>query len=263
MTRSGKPVRAGDIGAAGAMAALMKHAMQPNLVQTIEGVPALVHGGPFANIAHGCNTLVATKLARKLADYTVTEAGFAADLGAEKFFHIKCRIGGIAPAAGGAGGHPPRHRRARNRQRAAARAEPGAIRGAGGDLRQPLPGRPAGRAQEILAACRDLGVPAAVTDYRESGGEGGLDLAELVVKACDMPSTLTPLYPLEMPLDDKVRCLAVYLYGADGVDFSPDAQREIKQITNLGYGGCRCVSPRRPTRCLTTPSSPAVQRVSG
>ncbi len=95
----GKPVRAGEIGAAGAMAALMKNAMQPNLVQTIEGVPALVHGGPFANIAHGCNTIVATKLALKLADYTVTEAGFGADLGAEKFFHIKCRIGGMAPAA--------------------------------------------------------------------------------------------------------------------------------------------------------------------
>jgi formate--tetrahydrofolate ligase len=249
----GKPVRAGDIGAAGAMAALMKNAMQPNLVQTIEGVPALVHGGPFANIAHGCNTIVATKLARKLADYTVTEAGFAADLGAEKFFHIKCRTAGIAPAAVvlvvtrraiAVHGIANVQRHVQNLGRFGV---PVAI------CVNRFLDDPPGELQDILAACRDLGVPAAVTDYRESGGEGGLDLAELVVKSCDMPSTLTPLYPLEMPLDDKVRCLAVNLYGADAVDFSADAQREIKQITNLGYGGLPVCIAKTPNSLSDNP----------
>ncbi|MGE5155492.1 MAG: formate--tetrahydrofolate ligase [Bdellovibrio bacteriovorus] len=249
----GKPVRAGDIGAAGAMAALMKNAMQPNLVQTIEGVPALVHGGPFANIAHGCNTIVATKLARKLADYTVTEAGFAADLGAEKFFHIKCRIGRMAPAAVvlvvtrraiAVHGIANVQRHVQNLGRFGV---PVAI-----SVNRFLDDPPE-ELDEILAACRDLGVPAAITDYRESGGEGGLELAELVVAACDRPSTLTPLYPLEMPLDDKVRCLAVNLYGADAVDFSADAQREIKQITNLGYGGLPVCIAKTPNSLSDNP----------
>lgn len=244
----GKPVRAGDLGVEGSMAALMKNAMQPNLVQTIEGVPALVHGGPFANIAHGCNTLVATKLARKLADYTVTEAGFGADLGAEKFFHIKCRIGGLVPAAVvlvvtrralAVHGIANVRRHVQNLSRFGV---PVAI-----SVNRFLDDAP-GALQEILAACRDLGVPASITDYREAGGEGGLELAELVVNACDQPSQFTPLYPLEMPIEDKVRCLALDLYGADAVDFSPEAEREIKQIANLGYG-------HLPVCVAKTPSS--------
>ncbi len=244
----GKPVRAGDLGVEGSMAALMKNAMQPNLVQTIEGVPALVHGGPFANIAHGCNTLVATKLARKLADYTVTEAGFGADLGAEKFFHIKCRIGGLVPAAvvlvvtrRALAVHGIANVR-RHVQNLGRFGVPVAI-----SVNRFLDDAP-GELQEILAACRDLGVPASITDYREAGGEGGLELAELVVNACDQPSQFTPLYPLEMPIEDKVRCLALDLYGADGVDFSPEAEREIKQIANLGYGNL-------PVCVAKTPSS--------
>jgi formate--tetrahydrofolate ligase len=249
----GKPVRAGDIGAAGAMAALMKNAMQPNLVQTIEGVPALVHGGPFANIAHGCNTIAATKLARKLSDYTVTEAGFGADLGAEKFFHIKCRAGGMAPAAVvlvvtrraiAVHGIANVARHVKNLRRFGV---PVAI-----SVNRFLDDPPE-EVQEILAACRDLGVPAAVTDYRESGGAGGLELAELVVNACDEPSTLTPLYPLEMSIEDKVRCLAQDLYGADGVAFSPDAEREIKQITNLGYGGLPICVAKTPNSLSDNP----------
>jgi formate--tetrahydrofolate ligase len=249
----GAPVRAGDIGAAGAMAALMKHAMHPNLVQTIEGVPALVHGGPFANIAHGCNTVAATKLARKLADYTVTEAGFGADLGAEKFFHIKCRIAGIAPAAAvlvvtrraiAVHGMANVQRHVRNLGRFAV---PVAI-----CVNRFLDDPPA-ELEEILAACRDLGVPAAVTDYREAGGEGGLELAELVLKSCDAPSRLTPLYPLEMPIEDKVRCLAKNIYGADGVDFSPEAEREIKQIANLGYGNLPVCVAKTPNSLSDNP----------
>jgi len=232
----GKPVRAGDIGVEGAMAALMKNAVHPNLVQTLEGVPALVHGGPFANIAHGCSTLAATKLARKLGDYIVTEAGFGADLGAEKFFHIKCRIGGMAPAAVvlvvtrralALHGIANVRKHVENLGRFGI---PVVI-----SVNRFLDDEPS-ELQDILAACQDFGVPAAITDYRESGGAGGLGLAEQVVTACAEPSQLTPLYPLEMPIEDKVRCLAERLYGAAEVDFSPEAEREIKQITNLGFG---------------------------
>lgn len=261
----GKPVRAGDIGAAGAMAALMKNAMAPNLVQTIEGVPALVHGGPFANIAHGCNTIAATKLARKLADYTVTEAGFGADLGAEKFFHIKCRVGSMAPAsvvlvvtrrAIALHGMANVRRHVENLRRFGVPVVISVNR---------FLDDPPEALEEILVACRDLGVPAAVTDYRESGGEGGLELAELVVKACDEPSTLIPLYPLEMPIEDKVRCLAQSLYGADGVVFSPDAEREIKQITNLGYGELPICVAKTPNSLSDNPKltgAPAGFRLS-
>ncbi|MEA3276270.1 MAG: formate--tetrahydrofolate ligase [Pseudomonadota bacterium] len=249
----GKPVRAGDIGVAGAMAALMKNAMQPNLVQTIEGVPALVHGGPFANIAHGCNTIAATKLSRKLAEYTVTEAGFGADLGAEKFFHIKCRIGRMAPAATvlvvtrrayALHGIENVTKHVENLARFGIPLVVSINRFAGDEEAE---------LGEILAACRDLGVPAEITDYRESGGEGGLELAQLVAEACERPSDLTPLYPLEMPIEDKVRCLAEMLYGADGVDFSPEAEREIKQITNLGYGDLPICVAKTPSSLSDNP----------
>jgi len=230
----GAPVRSGDIGAPGAMAALMKQAMHPNLVQTVEGVPALVHGGPFANIAHGCNTIAATLLARRLADYTVTEAGFGADLGAEKFFHIKCRTAGISPAAAVL---------VVTRRALAVHGIENVRRHVENLGRFGVPvvvcvnrflDDPPGELDEILAACRDLGVPAAVADYRESGGQGGLELAELVVQASGTAATFTPLYPLEMPIEEKVHSLATTLYGAADVDFSPDARRDIRQITNLG-----------------------------
>jgi formate--tetrahydrofolate ligase len=252
----GAPVRAGEIGVEGAMAALMKHAMQPNLVQTIEGVPAFVHGGPFANIAHGCSTLAATKLARKLGDYTVTEAGFAADLGAEKFFHIKCRVGGLSPAAAVL----VVTRRAfllhgianvRKHVENLGRFGVPVVISINRFLGDPDP-----ELAEILAACQDLGVPAAITDYREAGGSGGLELAELVVAACEAPSQLTPLYPLEIPIADKVRCLAETLYGADGVDFSPDALRDIKQVTNLGYGGLPICVAKTPNSLSDDPNRP-------
>ena len=244
----GKPVRAGEIGVAGAMAALMKNAMQPNLVQTIEGVPAIVHGGPFANIAHGCNTIVATRLARKLADYTVTEAGFGADLGAEKFFHIKCRIGGMEPdavvlvvtrRAFALHGFENVAKHVENLSRFGVPTVISINRFLGDEPRT---------LREILVACRGLGVPAAITDYREAGGEGGLELAQLTADACERLSILTPLYPLEMPIEDKVCTLAETLYGADAVDFSPQGQRDIKQITNLGYG-------KLPVCVAKTPSS--------
>ena len=181
----GRPIQAAELGVQGAMAALMKNAMHPNLVQTIEGVPAFVHGGPFANIAHGCNTLAATRLALKLADITVTEAGFAADLGAEKFLHIKCRTGGLTPNAVVLV-VTRRAFRLHGLANVAKHVE---------NLR--LFGLPVvicinrflddGEEElaEILAACRDLGVPAEIADYREAGGAGGLELAERVLAAAN------------------------------------------------------------------------------
>jgi formate--tetrahydrofolate ligase len=249
----GKAVRAEDIGAQGAMAALMKHAMQPNLVQTIEGVPAFVHGGPFANIAHGCNTLVATKMARKLVDYTVTEAGFGADLGAEKFFHIKCRVGGMRPdavvlvvtrRAFAVHGIENVSRHVENLGRFGVPVVICVNRFLG-DATEDL--------DEILAACRDLGAPAAVTDYREAGGEGGLELAERVASACEGASDFRFLYPLEVPLEEKVSRLAEMVYGADGVDFSADAQRQLKQISNLGYAGLPICVAKTPASLSDDP----------
>jgi formate--tetrahydrofolate ligase len=249
----GKPIRASDIGAQGAMAALMKNAMQPNLVQTIEGVPAFVHGGPFANIAHGCNTIAATKLTRKLADYTVTEAGFGADLGAEKFFHIKCRIGDMAPNAAvlvvtrrafALHGIDNVRKHVENLTRFGVPVVISINRFLGDDNRE---------LKEILAACQDLGVPSAVTDYREGGGDGGLELAELVASACAAPANFTFLYDLELPIMEKVSCLAQTLYGADAVDFSPEAERQIKQITNLGFANLPICVAKTPSSLSDNP----------
>ena len=232
----GRPVKASELGVNGAMAALMKGAMNPNLVQTIEGVPAFVHGGPFANIAHGCNTLVATRLARKLADYTVTEAGFGADLGAEKFFHIKCSAGDMAPSAVVLvvtrrafllHGIENVRKHVENLARFGIPVVICVNRFLD-DEEQEL--------ERILAACRDLGVAAEITDYRESGGKGGLELAQRVVDACEVVSEFKPLYDRGMDLKAKVEVLARQIYGADGVNFSSEAEAQLHQITNLGFG---------------------------
>jgi formate--tetrahydrofolate ligase len=244
----GRPVEAGELGVSGAMAALMKNAMNPNLVQTIEGVPAFVHGGPFANIAHGCNTLVATRMARKLADYTVTEAGFGADLGAEKFFHIKCRGAGMAPSAVVLV-VTRRAFRVHGLENVQKHVENLSLFGVPvvicinrflDDSDEEL--------QEIVQTCRDLGVPAEIADYRESGGEGGLELAQRVVEACETEADFRPLYDLEAGLEEKVETLATRLYGADVVDFSAEARTQLKQITNQGYG-------RLPVCMAKTPAS--------
>jgi formate--tetrahydrofolate ligase len=249
----GRPVQAAELGVQGAMAALMKNAMHPNLVQTIEGVPAFVHGGPFANIAHGCNTLVATRMARKLADYTVTEAGFGADLGAEKFFHIKCRTGGMAPNAV----LLVVTRRAfrlhglanveKHVQNLGLFGVPVAIciNRFADDEDEEL--------QEIATACRDLGVPAEIADYREAGGAGGLALAQRVVEAADGPAGFHPLYELETGLEEKVETLARRLYGADGVDFSADAKAQLKHIANLGYAGLPVCVAKTPASLSDDP----------
>ncbi|MGD8591061.1 MAG: formate--tetrahydrofolate ligase [Chromatiales bacterium] len=249
----GRPVRAAELDVNGAMAALMKNAMAPNLVQTVEGVPALVHGGPFANIAHGCNTLVATRMARKLADYTVTEAGFAADLGAEKFFHIKCRSAGMAPSAVVL----VVTRRAflqHGIENVQKHVENLSLFGVPVVICiNRFLDDPDEELQEIVSACRDLGVPAEIADYREAGSKGGLELAERVVEACDRPSGFQPLYDLEMGLAEKVDILATKIYGADGVEFSAEAKAQLKQITNLGYGGLPICVAKTPASLSDDP----------
>jgi formate--tetrahydrofolate ligase len=231
-----KPVFAKDIGGAGAMAALLKHAMNPNLVQSVEGVPVLVHGGPFANIAHGCNSLAATRMALKLADYTVTEAGFGADLGAEKFFHIKCRTGGLKPSAV-----------------VLVVTQRAFVLHGIDNIRKHLDtlgafGVPAVISinrflvdsehdlLELKARCQDLGCEAVITDFRESGGEGGLELAEKVARACGDGNAFRMLYDLAMPIADKVRTVAEKVYGARDVEFTSQAAADIRAIENMGYG---------------------------
>jgi formate--tetrahydrofolate ligase len=249
----GRPVKAAELEVNGAMAALMKNAMNPNLVQTIEGVPAFVHGGPFANIAHGCNTLAATRLARKLADYTVTEAGFGADLGAEKFFHIKCRTGRLEPNAAvlvvtrrafRLHGIDNVRRHVENLGRFGVPVVICVNR----FLDDPEP-----ELGEVLQACRDLGVPAEIADYREAGGRGGLELAQRVIEACEKPARFQPLYELEMGLKQKVDILAQQIYGADGVDFSREAANQLKQIANLGYAGLPVCVAKTPASLSDDP----------
>ena len=230
-----KPITAGDLGATGSMAALLKHAIMPNLVQTIEGVPALVHGGPFANIAHGCNSVVATALALRLADYTVTEAGFGADLGAEKFFHIKCRSAGLQPSAAvlvvtlrACAVHGIENVQA-HANNLAKFGLPVLI------LINRFLDDDVGDLQQLREQCERAGFATHVTDYRESGGAGGLELAQSVIDACETKSQLKFLYQLSEPLHAKIEILARELYGADGVDFTAKASNDLRNLTDLGF----------------------------
>ncbi len=231
-----KPVFAKDIGAQGAMAALLKHAINPNLVQSVEGCPVLVHGGPFANIAHGCNTLVATKMALKLAEFVVTEAGFGADLGAEKFFHIKCRTAGLDPSAVIL---VVTHRafvlhgieNIRKHLHTLAQFGVPSVVSVNRFLYDSQTDL-----VDLQKRCEDLGTQAVITDFREAGGAGGLELAEKVMEVCDKPSGLKMLYDLKAPIAEKVTSVATKVYGAKGVEFSSQARSDIANIENMGYG---------------------------
>jgi formate--tetrahydrofolate ligase len=251
--RSRKVVTAGDIGAEGAMAALLKHAIQPNLVQSIEGAPVLVHGGPFANIAHGCNSLIATRMAMRLADYTVTEAGFGADLGAEKFFNIKCRAGSLSPSA--AVLVVTRRAWALNGiQNIVKHAE------SIGHFGVPVivsvnrfaDDSPADLGK-IVEQCHGAGIATAITDFRESGGEGGLELAEKTAALSESPSRFEPLYSLDLSVEDKVETIARKIYGAAGVAITTQAAKEIKQITDLGYGNLPVCMAKTPASLTDNP----------
>ncbi len=231
----GKPIFVRDVGASGAMAALLKHAVNPNLVQSVEGTPVLVHGGPFANIAHGCNTVIATRMALKLSDYTVTEAGFGADLGAEKFFHIKCRSSGLNPGAAvlvvtwrayvlHGMGNIRKHLDTLSRF-----GVPAVV-----SINRFLSDKDSDLA-ELKSRLTDLGIDAVITDYRERGGEGGLELAEKVASLSERPSELRMLYGLDDDIRTKVEAVAKNVYGASGVEFSSQALKDIRHIENMGY----------------------------
>ncbi len=231
-----RPVAVREIGAEGAMATLLKHALLPNLVQSIEGVPAFVHGGPFANIAHGCNTIIATKMALKLADYVVTEAGFGADLGAEKFFNIKCRYGNLTPSAAvlvvtsRAFAKHGIENIIKHAENVARFNVPLAIsiNRFRGDSDQDL--------HKIRDACATHGLNAFITDFRESGGDGGIELADEITRMCEMNSDFAFLYPLDWPLRKKIETIATEIYGADGVRLTPEAEKQLQQIETLGFG---------------------------
>lgn len=252
---SGKPVTAGQIKAHGAMAALLKDAIKPNLVQTLENVPAIIHGGPFANIAHGCNSVMATKTCMKLADYTITEAGFGADLGAEKFFDIKCRYAGLKPdavvivatvrALKMHGGVPKTDLKTPNVE---------AVKKGLCNLEKHIEnvkkfGVPAVVAINIFAQdtaeeleavrehCAKHGVNVALSDVFAKGGEGGIELAKEVVALAESgKADFKPIYDLDMSLKAKIETIAKEIYGADGVNYAKEADKALKEFEELGYG---------------------------
>lgn len=252
---NGQPVTAGQIKAHGAMAALLKDAIKPNLVQTLENVPAIIHGGPFANIAHGCNSVMATKTAMKLADYTITEAGFGADLGAEKFFDIKCRYAGLKPdavvivatvrALKMHGGVPKTELAVPNVE---------AVKKGIVNLEKHIEnvkkfGVPLVVAINIFAQdtpeeleavrehCAKHGVNVALSDVFARGGEGGIELAKEVVALAESGTAdFKPLYASELSLKEKIETIAKEIYGADGVNYSKDADKALKEFEALGYG---------------------------
>jgi formate--tetrahydrofolate ligase len=250
-----KPVTAGDLKAVGAMTALLKDALMPNLVQTLEGTPAFVHGGPFANIAHGCNSVIATKLAMALSDYAITEAGFGADLGAEKFLDIKCRAAGLKPDA------------------VVMVATVRALKMHGGKLKaelgtedlsalkQGLPNLlrhvknilnvyklpcvvavnrfPTDTDAEIdlvIKECKKLGVNVALSTVWAEGGKGGIELAKEVVRLVEEPNDFTFSYPADMSIEDKINAVVTKVYGGDGIVVMPQAKKQIESLTKLGYG---------------------------
>ena len=252
---AGKPVTAGQIKAHGAMAALLKDAIKPNLVQTLENVPAIIHGGPFANIAHGCNSVMATKTAMKLADYTITEAGFGADLGAEKFFDIKCRYAGLKPDAvvlvatvralkmhGGVAKTNLAVPDVEAVKKGLVNLEKHIenVKKFGVPLVVAINIFAQDTAEELEAVrehCAKHGVNVALSDVFARGGEGGIDLAkEVIALAESKQAAFKPIYSSELSLKAKIETIAKEIYGADGVNYSKDADKALKEFEDLGYG---------------------------
>src|SRR5881409_3437249 len=259
-TADGAPVTAADLHAAGAMAVLMKDAIKPNLVQTLEATPALVHGGPFGNIAHGCNSLIATRLGLKLGEILVTEAGFASDLGAEKFMDIKCRTGGLVPSAAVIV-VTTRALKMHGEENLAKHVENIRLFGLAPVVAlNRFTDDTDAAVSSVKASCKTLGVPCAESRGWELGGAGVTELAALVldaIRASDR-SSFRFLYPDELPLTGKLETLAKKVYGADGVMFMPAAAAKLKRYESLGYGSLPvCVAktqnslsddPKRPGR---------------
>ena len=253
-TYDGKPVTAHDLKAEGAMAALLKDALKPNLVQTLEGTPAFIHGGPFANIAHGCNSVMATKMAMRLADYAVTEAGFGADLGAEKFLDIKCRLAGLKPSAVVVVATV----RALKNHGGVAKADlneenlPALEKGLPNLLQHvenitkvfglpcvvainAFPTDTAAELKLVEDKCRELGVNVALSEVWAKGGEGGIALAEEVVRLCEQPNDFRFAYDTEDSIEKKLNDIARNVYHADGVELTAGARKQMKELETLGF----------------------------
>ena len=254
-TYDGQPVTAGDLKAQGAMAALLKDALKPNLVQTLEGTPAFIHGGPFANIAHGCNSVIATQMGMKMADYLITEAGFGADLGAEKFIDIKCRMTGIRPSAVVLvatikalkynGGVAKADLGAENLE-ALEKGLPNLLKHIenitnvyGLPVVVAINRFPTDTEAELALVrekCNELGVNVALSEVWGKGGAGGEELAKEVVRLCEQPSEMKFVYDTELSIKEKIEAIATKVYGADGVDYTAKAESEIATFEKLGFG---------------------------
>lgn len=256
-TYDDEPVTAGDLKAAGAMAALLKDALKPNLVQTLEHTPAIVHGGPFANIAHGCNSVMATKMALKQGDYVVTEAGFGADLGAEKFLDIKCRMAGLKPSAvvvvatvralklhGGV----PKTELSEENLEALEKGMPNLLQHVR-NIREvyhlpcvvainAFPTDTEAELKLVEDKCRELGVNVALSQVWAKGGEGGIQLAQEVVRLCEEPSDFTYCYDLDLSIEEKLDAITKKIYHGDGVVLTPAAKKQAAKLTALGFDKC-------------------------
>lgn len=255
-TYGDEPVTCGQLKAAGAMAALLKDALKPNLVQTLEGTPAFVHGGPFANIAHGCNSVTATRLSLRMSDYTVTEAGFGADLGAEKFLDIKCRMAGLTPSAvvvvatiralkmhGGL----PKTQLATEDLDALKKGLPNLLRHVSNIKNvyklpcvvavNRFPTDTDAEIDEVIRECRALGVNTVLSTVWADGGKGGEDLAREVVRLCEEEKgDFTFSYEIDLPIEKKIEAVVKKVYGGDGIEFSTAAKKQIKRLEELGFG---------------------------
>ena len=255
-TYSGEPVTAHDLKAEGAMAALLRDAINPNLAQTLEGTPAFIHGGPFANIAHGCNSVLATRMAMKLGEYAITEAGFAADLGAEKFFDIKCRMAALKPSAVVvvATVRALKHHGGALKAKLSEENLPALEKGLPNLLRHvenitnvfglpcvvAINAFPTDTAAELALVerkCNELGVNVALSEVWARGGEGGVALAEEVVRLCETPSDFRTSYPLDASIEEKLEMICKRVYHAAGVKLTPEAKKQAKRLTELGFGG--------------------------
>jgi len=272
-TYDGDPVRARELNVAGAMTLLLREALAPNLVQTLEGTPAFVHGGPFANIAHGCNSLMATRAGLAFGDVVVTEAGFGSDLGAEKFFDIKCRIGGLSPEAtvlvttiralklhGGAD------------RRDLATPDPDAVSGGLANMRAHVENIRGFGAEPVVAinvfgtdsgeeigivsgACEEIGVRSARSDGHARGGEGCEDLALAVLEALEAGGEgYRPRYSVERPIREKIETIATSVYGADGVDYTKQAEKDIDQLESVGLGATPVCIAKTPNSLSDDPT---------
>ena len=254
-TYNNEPVTAGQLKAQGAMAALLKDALKPNLVQTLEGTPAFIHGGPFANIAHGCNSVTATRLALKLGDYAVTEAGFGADLGAEKFIDIKCRMSGLRPdavvivatvrALKHHGGVAKTELTNENLE-ALEKGLPNLLQHVENITKvfglpcivaiNRFPTDSEAELKLIEEKCRELGVNVALSEVWAKGGEGGKALAEEVVRLCEEPNSFAYAYDLDLPIREKLETIAKRVYHADGIHLPGNVPKQIAQLEELGFG---------------------------